>query len=118
MFTPDQHCVFCEIVAGRAPAAIVAEWPDAMAIVPLHEVTPGHLLVIPKGHVSDARVDPIVAGAAFARAASIATGPVNLITSAGSVATQTVFHLHVHVVPRRPGDGLSLPWTGQVSHVD
>jgi histidine triad (HIT) family protein len=45
-------------------------------------------------------------------AAELATPPCNIITSAGSDATQTVFHLHLHVVPRRAGDGLALPWTG------
>ena len=119
--TPGQistdTCVFCRIVSGESPAEIVAQWPDAIAIVPTRPVTPGHILVIPRGHVVDARHDPIVAGVAFARAASLGSGPCNLITSAGSLATQTVFHLHVHVVPRRQGDGLALPWTNQLREV-
>ncbi len=109
-------CVFCEILAGRAPARIAAGWPDAFAIHPLNPVTAGHLLVIPHAHVADFRLDPAVSALVMARAAELAAdlgGDMNLITSAGPAATQTVFHLHVHLVPRSIGDGLTLPWTGQ-----
>lgn len=108
-------CMFCRIVDGDAPAEIVASWDDAIAIVPLDPVTSGHLLVIPRTHVGDARTDPSVTGAVFARAAELAESlpDFNLITNAGAKATQTVWHLHVHVVPRRNCDGLPLPWTPQ-----
>jgi histidine triad (HIT) family protein len=107
------ECVFCSIVAGSAPAAIVRRWDDAIAIVPLNPVTPGHVLMIPAEHVSDATVDPDVTAVAMRRAAELAEPPCNIITSAGAEATQSVAHLHVHIVPRRKGDGLALPWTGQ-----
>lgn len=103
-------CPFCEIVAGTAPATFVRRWPDAVAIVPLGPVVDGHVLVIPTAHVADATEDPVVSAAVMARAAEIATPPCNLITSAGVEATQSVFHLHVHVVPRAVDDGLALPW--------
>lgn len=87
------------------------------AFQPLNPVTPGHFLVVPKRHTASARTSPLYAGRAFGFAAELAAlmelDDFNLITSAGSHATQTVFHLHVHVVPRREGDGLHLPWTGQ-----
>jgi len=104
-------CVFCAIVAGEAPATVIREWPDAIAIVPLRPVAPGHVLVIPRTHVADATVDPDVTAVTMRRAAELAVPPCNLITSAGRPATQTVFHLHIHVVPRRVGDGLALPWS-------
>lgn len=108
-------CVFCAIAAGQAPACVVREWADALAIVPLGPVVDGHTLVIPKTHVADAGTDPVVAAATMARAAELmsALGAANLITSKGSPATQTVYHLHLHVVPRATGDGLPLPWTPQ-----
>lgn len=108
-------CVFCEIVAGRAPASIVQEWPDAIAIVPLNPVVDGHVLVLPRAHVQDAADDPAVTATAMHRAAQLMVdvGDANIITSKGAAATQTVFHLHVHVVPRRHGDDLPLPWTPQ-----
>ncbi|MDH6709877.1 histidine triad (HIT) family protein [Kitasatospora sp. MAA19] len=111
-----QSCVFCAIAAGQAAADIVRRWPDAVAIRPRSGgVHPGHLLVIPRQHVADAGTDPDVTAAVMHRAAELmAEHPAaNLITSKGSAATQTVSHLHVHVVPREAGDDLPLPWTPQ-----
>lgn len=107
-------CPFCKRIAAgdydrRGPMAVTFE--------PLNPVTPGHRLVVPVTHVADALVNPHVTGAAMRYAAEIATaygaGACNFITSAGEAATQTISHLHIHIVPRRPGDGLHLPWTGQ-----
>lgn len=110
-------CVFCAIVEQRAPATVVAEWPEAIAIVPLGPVIPGHVLVIPRVHVADAATNAAVTSIAFARAAMYAHEqalPFNLITSGGKEATQSVFHLHIHYLPRAAGDGLLLPWSNQV----
>lgn len=110
-------CPFCEIVAGRAPATILGEWTGiafaTLAIVPLKPVTDGHILVLPKTHVIDFTQAALVTGDVMARASILAhqmRRPVNLITSAGREATQSVWHLHVHLVPRAEGDGLALPW--------
>lgn len=113
----DPDCVFCDIVAGVAPADMVRELPDAVAIRPHHPVTPGHILVLPRVHVRDAsestEVTSMTFGAAALTAVALGIPHYNLITSVGAPATQTVLHLHVHVVPRLEGDGLKLPWTGQ-----
>lgn len=118
----SDSCVFCDIVVGTAPATIVYEWDDAVAFLPREDehgrrgCTPGHVLIVPRDHVRDAADIPAITGAVAERAAQYAstTGqPFNLITSAGLAATQTVFHLHWHFVPRVVGDGLHLPWTGQ-----
>jgi histidine triad (HIT) family protein len=108
----DTACVFCDIAAGQAPATIVREWDDALAILPLGSVVDGHLLVIPRQHVADFGEDPEVSAATMRRAAELATGdrPMNVITSRGREATQSVFHLHLHLVPRAENDGLALPW--------
>jgi histidine triad (HIT) family protein len=105
-------CVFCEIVAGQAPATVIQEWDDALAIVPLGPVADGHTLVIPKQHVADFGENPDVSGATMRRAAELAAGgqPMNVITSRGREATQSVFHLHLHLIPRAKNDGLALPW--------
>jgi len=108
-------CAFCEIVAGRKSAKVLCVWSDAMAFLPLGPVTEGHALVVPRLHVRDAQEDPLVTGMTFARAAQLAGDAgknfsFNLITSSGADATQSVFHLHVHLVPRRENDGLALPW--------
>jgi histidine triad (HIT) family protein len=111
---PPPPCPFCEIIHGRAPGDIVERWPDTIALRPLNPVVDGHLLVIPRGHVDSALSDPAVTGLVAQRAAELGRlygCDLNLITSIGSAATQTVRHLHWHVVPRVEGDGLSLPWT-------
>lgn len=110
------NCVFCRIADGTAPATVVRQWPDALAIRPrsggVHE---GHVMVIPRTHVQDAGADTAVTAATMARAAELMAelGAANIITSKGVDATQSVFHLHVHVVPRAAGDELPLPWTPQ-----
>jgi len=95
---------------------MVQEWEHVIAFKPLEPVTPGHTLIVPKVHVMDYREDPTVTGLTAAAAsyyASTINEESNLITSAGKIATQSVFHLHMHVVPRRRGDGLKLPWSGK-----
>lgn len=110
---PEEPCPFCEIVAGRAPATVIEEWPHALAIVPLNPVVEGHTLVIPKKHVTDFTESPFHSARTMAHAAMLAATsdrPMNLITSRGREATQSVFHLHLHLVPRAANDGLALPW--------
>jgi histidine triad (HIT) family protein len=106
-------CVFCAIAAGEAPATIVRSWSHTIAIKPRGGVHPGHVLVIPRTHVADVGEDPAVSARAMACAAELAGAlpAANVITSKGAAATQSVFHLHLHVVPRAAGDGLCLPWT-------
>lgn len=105
-------CAFCRIINGHEAATLVRGWSDAVAFVPLDPVTSGHVLVVPRTHVDDATASPEVTAAVFGRAAELAGRyeAVNLLTSVGRAATQSVFHLHVHVIPRRAGDGLMLPW--------
>lgn len=108
----ESLCPFCEIVAGRAPAKIVDEWSEAIAIIPLNPVVQGHVLVLPREHVRDFVDDPIVSAATMRCAAELVAGlgSYNLITSKGKPATQSVFHLHLHLIPRAENDGLALPW--------
>lgn len=106
-------CVFCKIVRHEAPARWVAMMGNSSAFHPLNPVTPGHILVIPNKHVSDFAEDAEVSAAVMRDAASLARtlgGDCNLITSKGRAATQSVFHLHIHLIPRKAGDQLMLPW--------
>lgn len=105
-----ETCVFCEIVAGRLPATITAEWPDAIAIVPLNPASEGHELIIPRRHVLDALEDPELTGQMVTIAARRANGACHIAVNVGAEAKQTVFHLHVHVVSRRAGDGIADWW--------
>jgi histidine triad (HIT) family protein len=108
------ECVFCDrITAGEY------DYSDAncVAFEPLLPVTPGHFLVVPRKHVAHTLESPVHAGHALRFAGFLANqmglDAANFITSAGLAATQSVFHLHIHIVPRRPGDDLVLPWTHQ-----
>jgi histidine triad (HIT) family protein len=110
---PDPTCPFCVIVADDPEKQILQSWPEAVMFAPRFPVVEGHLLAVPRAHVSDIGVDPIVTAGLYARVAQVVhqTGPWNVIASIGSAATQTIFHAHVHLVPRRVGDGLKLPWS-------
>lgn len=115
-----QGCIFCRIVEGTTPAKILHREPSALVVVPLRPVVEGHVIVMPDEHTENFTDDPDVYGvvsrvvAIYAgRGTTGRYGSANVITSKGSAATQSVRHLHVHLVPRRRGDGLLLPWTFQ-----
>lgn len=105
-------CPFC---ARISRGEYDKEWPG-FSFEPLNPVVPGHRLFVSSVHAVDASSDPEVTAKVFAAAAHYARrqgDDFNLITSGGSYATQSVFHLHVHYVPRTCDDGLALPWTDQ-----
>ena len=115
----DPECIFCKIVAGELPARIVDEDERTIAFMDIAPATRGHALVIPRAHSSDLlSIEPedlsAVATAAqrLARNATERLGAegVNLLNSCGRTAWQTVFHFHVHVIPRYQDDPLQLPW--------
>jgi histidine triad (HIT) family protein len=125
MAAPD--CLFCKIVAGETPATIVAEDERTIAFMDISPATRGHALVIPRAHVRDIHeIDPddlaAVATAAQRVAARaierLGADGVNLLNSNGSAAWQTVFHFHVHVIPRYEGDPLRLPWVPAAGDMD
>jgi diadenosine tetraphosphate (Ap4A) HIT family hydrolase len=109
-------CVFCAIVADEAPAVRIYEDDDYLAILDIRPFTRGHTLVIPKRHTVDLTDTPpaTVAGMAAigqrianaARSGLHADGN-NIAINDGKPAFQSVFHIHLHVVPRRDGDKLS-----------
>lgn len=108
-----KDCVFCDRI--RRGDVDDDKWgPGVVSFEPLNPVTPGHRLFVPTSHRTDAAADSHTAGRVFDAASLFAQYEMedfNLITSAGSAATQTIRHLHVHYVPRRPNDGLALPWS-------
>lgn len=118
-------CVFCDIVAGRAPASFVYRDDRVTAFLDHRPVTPGHLLVIPNDHLitlaelDDGLLADITRlGARMAsalRASGLPCEGINLFLADGEAAGQEVFHAHLHVFPRTPGDGFrSAPRRGQV----
>jgi len=116
----DPDCIFCKIVAGELPAKIVDEDERTIAFMDIAPATRGHALVIPREHSADLLDVPAEDLAATLTAAQRLAGRlgerlgadgVNLLNSCGAAAWQSVFHFHVHVIPRYEEDPLRLPWT-------
>jgi histidine triad (HIT) family protein len=123
----DPDCLFCKIVAGEIPATIVAQDERTVAFMDINPATRGHALVIPRAHARDVHaIDPedlkAVAAAAQRLAgravAQLGADGVNLLQSNGAAAWQTVFHFHLHVIPRYAGDPLRLPWVPAPGDMD
>ena len=119
MSATDPDCLFCKIVAGEIPATIVASDERTVTFMDINPATRGHALVIPRTHATDLlEIDPADLAAvaqagqrlAKARKATLEADGINLINSCGATAWQTVFHFHLHVIPRYEGDPLQLPW--------
>ena len=114
-------CIFCEIIAGRAPASIIHEDEHALVILDLFPVRTGHALVIPRQHATFVeQLDEPVARHIFSlarrtvlaqKAAGLEPEGHNLIINDGPAANQHVPHVHLHVVPRRKGDTLAVATT-------
>lgn len=114
---PPYNCVFCEIIRLGNAQEFERHGYTAVSFIPLKPVTQGHRLFVPTQHSKDFSEDPGHAAAAFYHAGKHAAEKgvhFNLITSGGEFATQTIFHTHIHYVPRREGDGLHLPWTKRI----
>jgi histidine triad (HIT) family protein len=113
-----EDCPFCQIAAGRESGIdLIAEDREWVAFFPDSPAALGHLLIVPREHVVDfwqldsrLALQLVVAAQRLGRAVRRAVGAegLNLITSAGAAAEQTVFHLHLHVLPRWNGDSLEL----------
>jgi histidine triad (HIT) family protein len=112
-------CIFCRIVAKQIPATVVHEDEHTLAFMDLGQVNPGHVLVAVKKHaenlyaLDDAQAGAVLRAAArVARAIRDAFAPegLSVYQANGKAAGQTVFHYHVHLVPRHDGDGMALSW--------
>jgi histidine triad (HIT) family protein len=115
----DPDCIFCKIAAGELPGQIVAEDERTISFMDISPATRGHALVIPRQHARDLLeieledlAATVLAAQRLARLAPERLGAdgVNLLNSCGAPAWQTVFHFHVHVIPRYNDDPLRLPW--------
>lgn len=110
-----EACVFCEIVAGREPASVVYRDESCIAFMDTTPVNAGHLLIVPMKHVAYlADLDPQTGAALFkiaqrlsaaVRESGLRAEGINLFLADGVAAGQEVFHVHLHILPRFPGDG-------------
>jgi histidine triad (HIT) family protein len=115
----DPDCIFCKIIAREIPGQIVAQDERTVAFMDINPATRGHLLVVPRRHARDLlEIEQddleavVVAAQELARRVTERLGAdgVNLLNGCGSRAWQTVFHFHIHLIPRYAGDPLRLPW--------
>jgi histidine triad (HIT) family protein len=115
----DPDCLFCKILAGELPSTRIYEDERTVAFMDINPATRGHTLVIPREHARDLHEIAAEDLAACAQTAQLIAARardqlgcdgVNLLNSCGSAAWQTVFHFHMHVIPRYSDDPLRLPW--------
>lgn len=115
----SSDCIFCKIIAGEIPSFRIYEDDDTFAFMDINPANEGHALVIPREHsadvhgISDAAVSSTVVTAKKVAAAiekTLSPGGINLVQANGPAAAQSVFHFHMHVLPRREGDELKLNW--------
>jgi histidine triad (HIT) family protein len=112
-------CVFCRIVRGEIPATVVHQDELTIAFMDIGSVNPGHMLVAAKPHVENiCRLDDRLAAAMFRTAARVAKAAeqalhphgISVYQANGAAAGQTVFHAHIHVLPRWENDGMEFSW--------
>lgn len=115
----DPDCLFCGIVAGTIPSETIDSDEKTVAFMDINPATPGHALVVPREHSADlleiGSKDLSATVLAAQRLAKrmkdvLDADGINLINACGAAAWQTVFHFHIHVVPRYEDDPLKLPW--------
>ena len=118
----QQKCIFCSIVSGEIPSATIYENSEFKVILDAFPSGKGHTLILPKEHIENIYdIDGETAGKLFAFATVVARAlrkvlncdGMNLIQNNGEVAGQTVFHFHMHLIPRFKGDGLKFNWPTQ-----
>jgi histidine triad (HIT) family protein len=115
----DPDCLFCGIIAGSIPSQTIDSDERTIAFMDINPATPGHALVVPRVHSADlleiSSEDLTATALAAQRLAQrmkdvLDADGINLINACGAAAWQTVFHFHIHVVPRYEDDPLKLPW--------
>lgn len=120
--SPPGQCIFCRLIRGEIPASTIYEDEQTIAFLDIGQVTPGHVLVVVKRHAAtllDLSADEAAAAMRtahrVARAVQEAFDPpgLNLFQANGVAGHQTVFHFHLHVLPRHADDGVALSWPRQ-----
>ncbi|MBS6193976.1 MAG: HIT family protein [Clostridiales bacterium] len=123
-----ENCIFCKIAAGEIPAATLYEDGDFRVILDLGPASRGHALILPKAHYGNIyEIPEELAGKAMILAKKMASAMTkalgcdgfNLVQNNGEAAGQTVFHFHMHLIPRYQEDGVGLTWNpGSLSEED
>ena len=116
----DDNCIFCKIANGEIPSATLYEDEDFRVILDLGPATKGHALILPKNHFDDiysmddataAHVFQVAVKVAKAMKETLGCEGLNIVQNNGEIAGQTVFHFHMHIIPRYKGDTVNIGWT-------
>lgn len=129
--TDEPDCIFCGIVGGVIPSTTIAQTERALAFMDINPVTRGHALVVPRAHATDlldVTADDLAACVDLAQEVArrakdrLGADGINLLNCSGVDAWQSVFHFHVHVIPRFKGapgkDAIGLPWEALPGQLD
>ena len=115
----DENCIFCKILAGEIPSTAVYEDDDFKAILDVNPAARGHVIILPKNHAANiyelpdedaSKIMVVAKKIATAIEKAYRCDGVNILQNNGEAAGQTVFHLHVHVIPRFKGDTVNIGW--------
>lgn len=121
-----ENCIFCKIANGEIPSATVYEDENFRAILDIAPAAKGHVLLLPKAHMKnlteadDAVLStalPLVKRISGAIGKTLSCDGINVLQNNGEAAGQSVFHLHIHMIPRYKADGVTIPWETK-SYVD
>ena len=116
----DENCIFCKLAGGEIPTATLYEDEDFRVILDANPAAKGHALIIPKEHYANLyELDDELAGKVLVLAKKMITkltdilgcDGYNIVQNNGEAAGQTVFHFHIHLIPRREDDGINVTWT-------
>lgn len=115
----DSNCIFCKIANGEIPSKTLYEDQDVRVIFDISPASKGHAIIIPKQHVSDlfecpdelaAKLLPVAKKVGAALKEELSCDGVNILQNNGEAAGQTVFHLHIHIIPRYQNDSVNITW--------
>ncbi|MDF2905070.1 MAG: hypothetical protein K0R34_391 [Herbinix sp.] len=116
----NNNCIFCKIIAGEIPSAIVYEDADFKAIMDIFPAAKGHVIILSKRHVAnlyelddDTATKALLVARKLAKAiqSELQCEGINLLQNNGEAAGQTIFHFHMHLIPRYQGDQVKTTWT-------
>ena len=123
----DNNCIFCKIAAGEIPSSTVYEDKDFRVIMDINPASKGHCIILPKEHAANIyELSDETAGKLMVVAKKVATAMkeelacegINILQNNGEAAGQTVFHVHVHLIPRYKGDTVNVTWAHKDSYDD
>ncbi len=123
----DEECIFCKLAHGEIPTNQIYEDEDFKVIMDANPASKGHCIILPKTHAANifelpeeycAKIFSVAKKCAAVLMKVLGCDGINVLQNNGEAAGQTVFHLHVHLIPRYQGDSVNIRWTAQPASED